>query len=297
MNDNQDKSAGSLTFSQREGYESLPEPMRLEELSDDLRREIWNKVRELLRSSSFVGLRGFGSAGEKCIERVLGKLLRMNEDEISTDYEHIMQLLKNYIMQEDRFNKVLDLIEIIVDDESVTDEFANKIAYLFEVHAAAYWLDTSRRPYQFFPCSTKEQGEATRAAIETIRASSMEGAETHLRQAVDHINAGQYADSITDSIHAVESVARIICPEAKTLSKALDALQRDGLLKHPALKEAFSKLYGYTSDEQGLRHSLLDKNSADVGLDEAVFMFGACASFAAYLASKNQRMKQGDNES
>ena len=37
-----------LTFTQRYGYEPLPEPMRLEELSSDLRREIWNVVRELI---------------------------------------------------------------------------------------------------------------------------------------------------------------------------------------------------------------------------------------------------------
>ena len=39
-----------LTFSQRYGYESLPGPMKLEEISNDLRREIWNTVRELMLS-------------------------------------------------------------------------------------------------------------------------------------------------------------------------------------------------------------------------------------------------------
>ena len=113
-----------------------------------------------------------------------------------------------------------------------------------------------------------------------------------MRQAADHINARQFADSITDSIHAVESVARTIDPKAKTLGPALDSLQKSGLLKHPALKEAFSKLYGYTSDEQGIRHALLDKGSPDVGLDEAMFMFGACASFAAYLVNKHRKAAQ-----
>ena len=31
------------------------------------------------------------------------------------------------------------------------------------------------------------------------------------------------------------------------------------------------------------------KDSAAVGLDEAMFMFGACASFAAYLAQKHRQ--------
>ena len=190
------------------------------------------------------------------------------------------------------FNKLLDLIEIITGDKSVKSGFADKIARLFEVHAAAYSLDMSRSPPQFIPRITEEQGETTRAAIETLRKSDMEGASAHLREAATHINAGQYADSIADSIHAVESVARTINPGAKTLVAALDSLQKGGSLKHPALKEAFSKLYGYTNDEQGIRHSLLDKDAADVGLDEAIFMFGACASFAAYLVNKNEKAKQ-----
>ena len=74
-----------------------------------------------------------------------------------------------------------------------------------------------------------------------------------------------------------------------TLGPALDSLEKAGVLRHPALKQAFDKLYGYTNTEQGIRHALLDKNAADVGLDEAIFMFGACASFSAYLAEKYRK--------
>ena len=141
------------------------------------------------------------------------------------------------------------------------------------------------------PRVSLESGEAVQQAIETLRAASMYGASTHLRQAAEHINARQYADSIADSIHAVESVARVIDPGANnTLRPALNSLERAGLLKHPALKEAFTKLYGYTNDEQGIRHALTDQSAADVGLDEAMFMFGACASFAAYLANKHRQV-------
>ena len=118
----------------------------------------------------------------------------------------------------------------------------------------------------------------------------MDGASTHLRHAADHINARQYPDAITDCIHAVESVARIIDPKSSTtLGPALHSLEQADVLNHPALKQAFLNLYGYTSDEQGLRHALLDKDAADVGLEEAVFMFGACASFAAYLTQKHRQ--------
>ena len=53
---------------------------------------------------------------------------------------------------------------------------------------------------------------------------------------------------------------------------------------------SFSQRHGYTYDEQGIRHALTDQAAADVGLDEAMFMFGACASFAAYLTNKHRQV-------
>ena len=298
MNDSLEHSERHLTFSQRQGYEPMPNPMRLEEISDALRREMWNETRRLLEPISYRPEFDYFNherdyflpEGVKFIECVIGRLLKISEDEVNTEYNHVINFMRNTILN-DSFNKVLDLVEIISNEEP-NHRFAGKIYHAFEAHAAAYWLDLSRRPYQFFPRSNKAQGDATRKAIETIHDGGMRGAEAHFRQAADHLNARQFADSITDSIHAVESAARTIDPKAKTLGEALSSLERSGLLKHPALKEAFSKLYGYTSDEQGIRHALLDKASPDVDLDEAMFMFGACASFSAYLVNKHRKAAQ-----
>lgn len=70
---------------------------------------------------------------------------------------------------------------------------------------------------------------------------------------------------------------------AKTLGPALTSLRRPGLL-HPVLKKAFGALYGYTSNDQGVRRGLLGRTGVRVGQDDAVFMLGmlgACASFAS----------------
>ena len=37
---------------------------------------------------------------------------------------------------------------------------------------------------------------------------------------------------------------------------------------------------------------MTDQTAADAGLDEAMFMFGACASFAAYLANKHRQTER-----
>ena len=74
---------------------------------------------------------------------------------------------------------------------------------------------------------------------------------------------------------------------SKTLEPALEALTKHVEI-HPALKSGFGKIYGYTSDEQGVRHALLE-GTAKVDLEDAGFMLGACASFATYLVGKARK--------
>ena len=299
MTDRESSSSHHLTFSERHGYEQLPGPMQLEKLSDDLRREIWNITRDTLleyRSISPTNRAYFPYHFCRFSEVIFGILLKKPEDEISTDYEDVLGNFKKIIL-EGSFEKLLSLIELILNDDSNYFIFAESIAELFDSHAAAYYLEVTQTPYQFIPRSNPEQGDAVQQALKAIDESGMTGASVHLRQAAEHLNTQQYADSISNSILAVESVARIIDQQAeRTLEPALKSLERAGVIKHQALKVAFSKLYGYTNDEQGIRHALLDRGSADVGLDEAMFMFGACASFAAYLVNKHRQMEQQERK-
>ena len=300
MNDKQDRPNDYLTFSQRQGYAPLPRPMRLEELSDDLRRDIWNVTREILismRESDGLSYY-FSNEGRRLIERVLGRLLKMPEDKINAEYDEVLNPFRMIILKA-KFFRVLDLIEIFSNDEPYrarSNDFRTRIADSFQRHGAAYRFDISKFPFRFSPCSSKEQGEATKRAIEAISESGMEGAATHLRQAAHHIDRRRFADSIRESISAVESVARRIAPESSTLGEALKILEKKGLLDNRQLKNGFEKLYAYTNSEQGIRHALLEKNAPDVGLDEAMFMYGACASFADYLVNKQRQAAGQQND-
>ena len=298
---NRDKSADHLTFSQRYGYDPLPEPMRLECLSDDLRREIWNTILSFLDSITSAS---FGTQLEEYdnqdIRFILGKILRKPEDEINTDKKHLVYCIKNIILK-DSFNGVLDFLEHFLDfilhsskRNSYVDamKYINRIEDLFERYAAAYYLDISKMPLQFVPRGSKEQGEATQQAIETIQDADMDGASTHLRKAAKNINEGQFPDSVRESIRAVEAVARRIDSTSSTLGDALKSLKDKHLLTNTQLKAGFEKLYAYTNSEEGVRHALVFQNDAKVGVDEALFMYGACASFAAYLVSKHRQQSE-----
>ena len=139
----------------------------------------------------------------------------------------------------------------------------------------------------FSPGIAAEEGSSVSESRETLCQAGLDAGSAHLHKASACIAAGDWTGSIRESMRAVEAVARQVDPQApQTLTAALKPLERRGAL-HPALRVAFDKLYGYASDGQGIRHPLLDPASAPPGRDEAVFMLGACASFARYLRRKH----------
>ncbi|MFH1639453.1 MAG: hypothetical protein ABIB93_03970 [Chloroflexota bacterium] len=95
-----------------------------------------------------------------------------------------------------------------------------------------------------------------------------------------------YRNSIKESISAVEAICRAITGNDKaTLGEALKIIQEQGKLNlHTALKQAFSNLYGYTSDAEGIRHALLDE--PNLNSEDALFMLVSCSAFINYLGSK-----------
>lgn len=283
-----------LNFSQREGYEDLPSAMRPEELSNDLRRQIFNFVRSILAKQSWRGeeIRFKNPDFVRFLEQILGAYQRIPENHVSTSYRDVIRVIEQILLK-GVFNRVLDFLELFINKFHNSHDVGEPIAQTFKDQVAYYRLDLTKEPYHFFPIASQEQGESTQQSLETLMLHERNGASSHLRQAAEHINAKQFSDSIVDSIHAVESVARQIDQSANSnLERALSSLERGGIKWHPALKTALIKLYGYTSDEEGLRHALIERSSADVNEDDAIFMFGACASFAAYLSKKHRKQQE-----
>jgi len=93
-----------------------------------------------------------------------------------------------------------------------------------------------------------------------------------------------YRNSIKESISAVESLAKIITGSEKaTLSDVLKVLEKDKKI-HGALQKGFSSLYGYTSDEDGVRHAML--NEPNLSAADAKYFMLSCTSFVNYLKSQ-----------
>lgn len=306
-----------LTFEQREGKAPRPEPMKLEYIPQRFRQLAWRALEKEIRNTAnydidrldpYVRIQyeeigqnplwaSYGFESEKNIGSILESYefevqLKLHDEINEFGPEQASSFIKRVITQGD-YHKVLTLVEFILRHKCCSEKLRKELVKAFDKTPIAYFVDDTDGLPTIMPRLSREAGDVTQQAIETLHEAGMEGAATHLRQATEHINAQQYGDSIADSIHAVESVACVIAQkENASLGQALDSLEKAKLLEHRALKDAFKKLYGYASDEQGIRHALLDQDSPDVDIDEAVFMFGACASFAAYLVNKQRQMNQ-----
>ncbi|HQX90625.1 MAG TPA: hypothetical protein PKY03_09555 [Moraxellaceae bacterium] len=137
----------------------------------------------------------------------------------------------------------------------------------------------------FVPVTDQSEVDAVQEALNEIPYASV---QAHLRQAMSNLSRREspdYRNSIKESISAVEAMAREMSGNSKaTLGDALSVLEKSGEL-HAALRRGFSAIYGYTSDEGGIRHAMLDEPNIDVS--DAKFFFVMCASFINYLRSKS----------
>jgi hypothetical protein len=133
---------------------------------------------------------------------------------------------------------------------------------------------------------TRITDEQEVVAIEEALEKSQGPVGTHLRLALEKLSNREkpdYRNSIKESISAVESLTENALGEKGTLGKLIKKLEeKTGL--HPALGKALSNLYGYTSDEDGIRHAIFD--SKQLSFDDAKFFLVICSAFVNLVNAK-----------
>jgi len=130
-----------------------------------------------------------------------------------------------------------------------------------------------------------------KAAIEDALKAPSESIQGHLKEAYrllsDRHNSA-YANSVKESISAVEAACKLISGKDKgTLSAILKTSGRAKSI-HPTLREAFIKLYGWTGDDGGIRHGMTDGDKPP-DREEAHFMLVACSAFVNYLFARDAK--------
>ena len=291
---NQETDRTKLTFSQAEGIDPLPQPTALGELPQNARVFLWNTTYESLSNALTSPSRLYGDP-TTYIKKPWAEILRgyhtaclyQPVDEFSPDFQVQASKIKCLFVEGD-FNRVLDFLLFVLRHKSVPYGFSEAAESVLSGCMCAYTVVGRGRTTIIAPIVLPEQRKSIEEAFQVLKSGSFEGVQSHLRKSAECINNGNMAGSVRESIHAVESVARRLAPDAKkTLTPALDALSQKVKL-HGAFKKGMENFYGYTNDEEGIRHAQLGRQP-NVDKDDAVFMFGACTSFAAYLVNKARK--------
>jgi len=267
-----------IPFSQREGFSPLPAQLKLGEVSNEFRRLIDYYVGLEVERVTFSG-------------NIRGEWVRVAQDfhvhfckRNANEFHSRASMLRvevESITEKARFEVLFDFVEFFLRHPRCSDELREDLASAFKTARAAYRVVDN----QVVAIGTDEQAAAYEAAVQATEDTGAKAARQHLVAAGSALRHDDWAGSIRESIHAVEAMVRMIAPDEKTLGPALSELEKRGHL-HAGLKKAFTVLYGYSSDEEGVRHALVFNENPKVDEADALFMLGACASFVSYLIAR-----------
>lgn len=177
------------------------------------------------------------------------------------------------------WNKVYDFLEFLISFTNYDQTKNNFISKLNQI-----FID-ERVPYKIIDgLVVPLVSEIEAAEVEEAIGNKYTAVSGHIKKALELYKKRPTADhenSIKESISAVEALARIILNKPSAILGQL----ADQLNIHPAFREAIKKLYGWTSDEGGIRHS--DNNKKlNVDEKEARYMPVQCSALVNYIISK-----------
>lgn len=269
------------TFSQRKGYKPVSETIQTDSMNSELRNSLWNALDVALWSTEDYIYRQYGEPFIKPFSKALWfHYFKRPIDSRPDRASQILAAIRDYFFKCEWF-EVYDFLEYVVAHYSQSKP---RLTELFN-----HLLERELSSYRFVSgCLTDITTTQEIEMLESALADSRFAAVTaHLQRALElyaNRENPDYRNSIKESISAVESMAKLVADKSKaTLGDALKAIEKKGSL-HPALKDGFIKLYGYTSDEGGIRHAMLDEPNID-GADARYFLL-SCTSFVNYLKAQ-----------
>lgn len=277
-------------FSEAHGMGSCNTQMQIDDLDDRTRNILFNYLSDSL-NNQFKKKREYGRDDLWRKEDFLCKgiiTLALAEKIDSTKHYEASDVIEiaEKILEKALYNEVFDFLELLgklrYDDieQKNRNGYYESINMLFEMEYVGYRFVDGR----ITPITDKNEIEA----IEEACNNKFEGTRAHIKKAVGFLADREHKDyknCIKESISAVESICSIVVGNEKaTLGQAIKRLEDSGLVIHTALKNAFSNLYGYTSDEGGVRHAN-GMFESDVTFEEAKFMLVSCSAFVNYLTA------------
>lgn len=275
-----------LSFSQRMGIKPIEVPIQTDCLNEDTRMDIWNSFYQWF--TAFVNGERYmvnidGNERGFCI-RVWGNYLRKDLSELSNG-KQITNHIKTWVLSSSTaWYEILDFCEQIINDHyKLVNFFSEMLNNVFEKDNVGYRIIGK----QISPITNETEIQSIESAL--ALSGPFSGARIHIQTALEKYSDKtdpDYRNCVKESISAVESMCQILADNPKaTLGAALKVLNNSGIDIHSALAAGFEKIYGYTSDQDGIRHAILNE-SKTVEPEDALFMLVSCSAFCNYLQQK-----------
>ena len=200
-------------------------------------------------------------------------LLNNTSDSYPGDEKCVKQVRQVFVCE--RWDKVYSAVEVCLTNipGGQYPELIPAANAVLERENSGYRIVGGRVTDIISPQEIHEIEKAASAAPSPVR--------THLDSAVRYLSIAEkrdYRNSIKESISAVESLCRLA--GGTSLEEGLRELKKK-IKIHPALEQAFIKLYGYSSNKGGVRHALTEEEA--VSSAEARFMLVCCSAFVNYV--------------
>ena len=289
-----------MTFSQRMRLVPVREAIQVSSLDNETRAALWNLMLPFIWAiqneypptiarSIWIGLY------KKPADTVPNEMRTSVYEEASDEILYCRFF--RYKIMDGKWNDCLDFIEYIADEKRRAGW--NRSFYDYGTRSQKVSVPSGKDfnnvfqqylvGYRFVNGEiTPITNETEIASVETAISNSQPSVQELFSKALRHLSnrsKPDYAKSVECSISAVESQCCIILGDDKvTLGNALKQIENRGIRLHGALKEALFKLYGFTSNDAGIRHGTIQPS--DVDQDLAKFMLIVCSAFVNYLITK-----------
>ena len=272
-------------FSERKGIKHFSDIVQVNSLNERTRNKVYTVTKE-----TFDLLNNYDRKfRELFVEYIYEEIFSLTKRDIPVSYNgiynwnEVFDNIYNVFLTED-YEEVFTFIEGITKcfdyiDYCLTygihlkDKYVKLCNYIFDVENVNYRIVNE--------IVTDLLNEETIKEIEETLKNPYSVVANHYSKSLELLyKTKDYDNSIKESISTVECICQILTRNDKaTLGDALKLLKNK---IHPAMESAFQKLYGYTSDANGIRHSngLGEGNST---FEEAKYMLISCSAFVNYL--------------
>jgi hypothetical protein len=278
-------------FSKKYGYKTVKSALQTEAIDNDLRNTLWNACCIKFWNYFVDGMiENAPRDYQNLVVSIWLNYFKLPIDTIPDTAFEIKKYIRNYFVSCPWY-EVYDFIQYLANYEFHDLIVSRKSENFIELCNSI--MEQEVGGYRFIakaitPITDKHEVAEIEKALKS--SGDNDPVVIHLKTALNLLSdrkSPDHRNSIKESISAVEAICnKITGKKNPTLADALKTIGAK-IEIHGALKDSFIKLYGYTSDAEGIRHALIEAPTLDA--EDAKFMLISCSAFINYLKVKSSK--------